>query len=147
MSSLYYSIILFLNPKQTNIDNSLSDVDNSLSTYILAWPCISLQSNSSRGPIDIFLKQLRENSILTTHIPHITHFISNHNLFYHPDKVWRRDVLKHITYHVGNYGDLKSKDSNNTTMMRITYDNYPCGISQQVDLVHNFSKYVPMSLT
>ena len=66
--------------------------------------------------------------MLTTHIPHTTHSISNHNLFYHPVKVWRRDVLKHRTYHAGNHGDLKSEDSNNTIMMRITYDNYPCGI-------------------
>ena len=49
-------------------------------------------------------------------------------MFYHPVKVWRRDVLKHRTYHVGNHGDLKSKDSNNSTVMRITYDDYPCGI-------------------
>ena len=37
-------------------------------------------------------------------------------------------MLKHRTYHAGNHGDLKSEDSNNTTVMRITYENYPCGI-------------------
>ena len=39
-----------------------------------------------------------------------------------------RDVSKHRIYHAGNHGDLKSEDSNNTTVMRITYDDYPCGI-------------------
>ena len=37
-------------------------------------------------------------------------------------------MLKHRTYHAGNHGDIKLEDSNNTTVMRITYDNYPCGI-------------------
>ena len=37
-------------------------------------------------------------------------------------------MSKYKTYNAGNHGNFKSEDLNNTTMMRIIYDNYPCGI-------------------
>ena len=33
-----------------------------------------------------------------------------------------------LGYHVINHGDFRSEESNNTNVMRITYDNNPCGI-------------------
>ena len=56
-------------------------------------------------------------------------------------------MLKYRTYHAGNHGDLKSKDSNNTTVMRIPMTIIHMVFSQWVDPVHHFSKYVPMNLT